>query len=177
MPSRPYKSKAEAGVQIIERWILALLRHQIFFSLAELNHCISALLVEVNHKPFKQLKGNRQQWFESLDKPVLRPLPKQRDQYTDIKTVKININYHVQYDQHLYLVPHHLVSKQLQLHAKDMFIQLYFHNKRLASHLWKYQPSTTTVAEHMPVKYEKHHQWNASRLMNWEKEIGDDVLV
>ena len=76
MPSRPYKSKAEAGVQIIERWILALLRHQIFFSLAELNHCISALLVEVNHKPFKQLKGNRQQWFESLDKPVLRPLPK-----------------------------------------------------------------------------------------------------
>ncbi|MEH8244391.1 IS21 family transposase, partial [Aeromonas veronii] len=40
MPARPYKpkdkAKAEVGVQIVERWILARLRHQTFFSLAEL---------------------------------------------------------------------------------------------------------------------------------------------
>lgn len=59
MPARPRKpqdkSKAEVGVQIIERWILARLRHQTFFSLTELNQCIRALLLEVNNKPFKQL--------------------------------------------------------------------------------------------------------------------------
>ncbi|MXQ71946.1 hypothetical protein GR302_19515, partial [Aeromonas caviae] len=38
------KAKAEVGVQIVERWILARLRHQTFFSLAELNQCIRALL-------------------------------------------------------------------------------------------------------------------------------------
>ena len=47
MPARPYKpkdkAKAEAGVQLVERWIMAKLRHQTFFSLAELNHCIRAL--------------------------------------------------------------------------------------------------------------------------------------
>ena len=80
------EAKAEVGVQIIERWILAKLRHHSFFSLAELNHCIRALLIEVNNKPFKQLKGSRQQWFESLDKPALAPLPKQAYQYPWIWT-------------------------------------------------------------------------------------------
>ena len=181
MPARPYKpkdkSKVEVGVQIIERWILARLRHQAFFSLPELNHCIRALLIEVNHKPFKQLKGNRQQWFESIDQPALMPLPKQAYQYTDIKTVKVNVDYHVQYDQHLYSVPHHLVGEKLELHAKDRLIELYFHGKRVTSHARQYRMGTTTVAEHMPVRHEKHHQWSAGRLMNWAKDLGDEVLV
>jgi hypothetical protein len=35
----------------------------------------------------------------------------------------------------------------------------------------------TTVSEHMPVKHEKHHQWTPGRLMNWAKDIGDEVLL
>jgi transposase len=181
MPARPYKpqdkAKAEVGVQIIERWILAKLRHQAFFSLAELNHCIRTLLVEVNNKPFKQLKGSRQQWFESLDKPALSPLPKHPYQYTDIKNVKVNVDYHIQYDQHLYSVPHHLVGEKLELHAKDRLIELYFQGKRVTSHARQHRPGTTTVPEHMPVRHEKHHQWNAGRLMNWAKDLGDEVLL
>ena len=181
MPARPYKpkdkSKAEVGVQIIERWILARLRHQTFFSLAELNHCIHALLVEVNNKPFKQLKSTRAQWFESIDRPALMALPKIPYQYTDIKTVKVNIDYHIQYDQHLYSVPHHLVGEKLELHAKDRLIELHFHGKRITSHARQYRLGTTTVAEHMPVCHEKHHQWSAGRLMNWAKDLGDEVLV
>ena len=47
-PARPYKpkdkSKVEQGVQGIQRWILAVLRHQTFFSVDELNDAISLLL-------------------------------------------------------------------------------------------------------------------------------------
>ena len=181
MPARPRhpkdKAKVEVGVQIIERWILARLRHHTFFSLAELNQCIRALLVEVNNKPFKQLKGTRQQWFDSLDKPILNPLPKHPYEYTEIKTVKVNIDYHIQYDQHLYSVPHHLVGERLELHAKAYLIELYFHHQRITSHARQYRPGTTTVAEHMPVKHAQHHQWNPGRLMNWAKDIGDEVLI
>lgn len=181
MPARPLKpkdkAKAEVGVQIIERWILARLRHHTFFSLAELNTCIKALLVDVNNRPFKQLKGTRQQWFEALDKPALAPLPKHAYQYTDIKTVKVNIDYHIQYDRHLYSVPHHLVGEKLELHAKDQLIELYFHKQRICSHARKYRPGTTTVPEHMPIRHEKHHQWSAGRIMNWAKELGDEVLI
>ena len=181
VPARPIKpkdkAKAEVGVQIIERWILARLRHHTFFSLAELNHCIKALLEEVNNKPFKQLKGTRLQWFESLDKPALSPLPKQVYQYTDIKTVRVSIDYHIQYDDHLYSVPHHLVGEKLEIHAKEHLIELYFHNKRIASQVRKYYPGMTTVPEHMPVKHEKHHKWTPGRLMNWAKDMGDEVLL
>jgi hypothetical protein len=145
--------------------------------LAELNICIKALLEEVNNKPFKQLKGTRQQWFDSIDKPALLPLPKQTYQYTDIKIVKLNIDYHIQYDHHFYSVPHHLVGEKLELHAKEYLIELYFHNKRITSHVRKYHPGMTTLPEHMPVKHEKHHKWTPGRLMNWAKDIGDEVLV
>ncbi len=181
MPARPYKpkdkAKAEVGVQIIERWILARLRHQTFFSLAELNHCIRELLKDVNNKPFKQLKGSRQQWFESIDKPALLPLPRHAYQYTHIKTVKVHIDYHIQYDEHLYSVPHHLVGEKLECHAKDQLIELYFQHKRVTSHPRKYHPGMTTIPEHMPTRHEKHHQWSAGRLMNWAKDIGDEVLI
>ncbi len=59
------------------------------------------MLEEVNHKPFKKLKGTRAQWFESLDKPVLGALPLHAYEYTDINIVKVNIDYHIQYDDHL----------------------------------------------------------------------------
>jgi len=40
LPARPYrprdKAKAEVGVQIVQRWVLAALRKRQFFSLAEL---------------------------------------------------------------------------------------------------------------------------------------------
>ena len=181
VPARPLKpkdkAKAEVGVQIIERWILARLRHHTFFSLAELNHCIKALLEEVNNKPFKQLPGTRNSWFESLDKPALNPLPKHAYQYTEIKTVKVNIDYHVQYDKHIYSVPHQLVGEKIELHAKENLIELYFHHKRMASHARKYYPGTTTCAEHMPIQHEKHQQWNAARLMSWAQAMGDEVLL
>lgn len=81
IPARPRKPrdkpKAEVGVQIVERWILARLRHQVFFSLAELNHCIRTLVTGLNERPFKKLPGNRREAFERLDKTVLRPLPVQ----------------------------------------------------------------------------------------------------
>jgi len=181
VPARPRKpqdkAKAEVGVQIIERWILARLRHHTFFSLAELNHCIQALLAEVNAKPFKQLKGNRNQWFESLDKPTLKSLPKHAYQYTDIKAVKVNVDYHIHYDSHLYSVPHHLVGERLEIHASDKLIELYFQNKRVVSHARAYRPGMTTVPSHMPVRHEKHHKWTPGRLMNWAKDLGDDVLL
>lgn len=91
-PRKPRdKPKAEVGVQIVERWILARLRHQVF----ELNHCIRTLVTELNERPFKKLPGNRREAFERLDKTVLRPLPVQTWRYRYIKKAKVNIYDHV----------------------------------------------------------------------------------
>jgi hypothetical protein len=123
VPARPYKpkdkAKAEVGVQIVEQWMMAKLRHQTFFSLAELNQYIRGLLTGLNQKPFKQWLGNRQKWFEQLDQPALSPFPKYAYQYTDIKAARVNIDYHIIYDGHLYSVPHHCVGEPVELHAGD----------------------------------------------------------
>lgn len=181
IPARPYKpkdkSKAEVAVQIVERWILARLRHHSFFSLAEVNQCIRALLDELNQKPFKQLPGNRIQAFEQLDKPALKPLPIHPYRYVDIKPVKVNIDYHVQYRQHHYSVPHQYVGEKLELHAGDTLVTLYFQQRQVASHPRKHQPGTTTEAAHMPKRHQKHQQWTPGRLKSWAKDIGADVLV
>ena len=179
IPARPYKpkdkSKAEVGVQIIERWILAKLRHQTFFSLGELNHCIKVLLTDVNLRPFKQLEGSRQSWFESIDKPALSALPKQPYHYVAIKSAKVGIDYHVQYDRHYYSVPHHLVGEKIELHVSDSQVAVYFRDKTVCRHVRKYHSGTTTEPLHMPKRHEKHQTWTPGRLLNWASTLGSEV--
>jgi transposase len=180
VPARPYKpqdkAKAEVGVQVVERWILARLRHHTFFSLAELNHCIRGLLSELNQRPFKQLPGNRRQAFEQLDRPALRPLPRHPYRYVEIKPVKVNIDYHVQYQHHHYSVPHQYVGETLELHAGESLITLYYRDQPIASHPRRRQPGTSTESAHMPRRHQKHHKWTPGRLKNWAGEIGPQAL-
>src|SRR6516225_10269160 len=90
------KAKVEVGVQVVERWILARLRHHTFFSLLELNTAIADLLVTLNQRPFKKLPGSRQSVFEALDRPALRPLRAQPYEYAEWKLVRVNIDYRVE---------------------------------------------------------------------------------
>ena len=116
------------------------LRHHTFFSLSELNHCIRALLEELNNKSFKQLPGNRREAFESLDRPALKPLPLQPYRFVEIKTAKVNIDYHVKFNKHHYSVPHQYVGEKLELHAGETLIQICFKNNPIASHPKKNRP-------------------------------------
>lgn len=79
MPARPRKpkdnSKAEVGVQIVTRWILAMLCHEVFHSLTQLNQRIGEVLVRLNQKPFQKIPGSRASLFAELDAPALKPLP------------------------------------------------------------------------------------------------------
>jgi len=181
VPARPYKpkdkAKAEVAVQIVERWILARLRRHTFFTLAQLNQCIRSLLEELNQKPFKQLPGNRRQAFEQLDQPALRPLPVQPYRYLDIKPVKVNIDYHVQYHQHHYSVPHQYVGETLELQAGDTVVAVYFRRRQVASHPRKHHPGFTTDPNHMPKRHRQHQQWTPGRLKNWAKAIGPHTLA
>jgi transposase len=69
------KAQVEVGVQVVERWILARLRHHTFFSLAEINAALHPLLPALNARPCKKLPGSRQALFDALERPALRPLP------------------------------------------------------------------------------------------------------
>ncbi|MGH7634272.1 MAG: IS21 family transposase, partial [Gemmatimonadaceae bacterium] len=63
------KAKVETAVQIVEREILAPMRHQTFTSLAELNRAIRARLEPLNTRPFQKLAGTRRTLFDEIDHP------------------------------------------------------------------------------------------------------------
>lgn len=167
------KAKAEVGVQIVERWILARLRNQTFFSLSELNRVIKRLLIELNDKPFQKLSGSRKSVFESIDKPALKPLPVQRYQFAEWKKARVNIDYHVEVDKHYYSVPYQLIKKQLDIRYTQTTVECFYKGQRVASHNRIYKKGFhTTVAAHMPERHQKYLEWTPERLISWAAKIG-----
>jgi transposase len=69
------KAKVEVAVQVVQRWVLARLRHRRFFSLAELNGAIRALVAELNDRPMRHLGASRRALFEAIERPALLPMP------------------------------------------------------------------------------------------------------
>lgn len=180
VPARPYKpkdkAKAEVAVQIVERWIMARLRHQTFFTLTALNQAIRFLLDDLNRRPFKKLPGTRLSQFEQLDKPALRPLPTSPYQYAEIKQARVHIDYHLEFDRHYYSVPHHLVKQTVEVQATHNTVAIYSHGQRIASHLRSHrQGAHSTCPEHMPHSHRAISEWSPERFLRWASDIGEET--
>lgn len=104
LPARPYKprdkAKVETAVQVVERWIIARLRHHTFFTLGDLNRAIRLLLDDLNTRSFKKLPGTRRSQFDALDLPAMRPLPLTPYEFAEWKRARVGIDYHVEVDRH-----------------------------------------------------------------------------
>lgn len=177
LPARPYKprdkAKVEVAVQVVERWILARLRHRTFHSLFELNLAIRALLTALNERPFKKLPGSRRSQFEALDKLALRPLPAQAYEYAEWRKAHVSLDYHVEVDKHYYSAPHSLLRQQLDVRLTERTVELFQRGQRVAVHVRsKCQGSHSTQAEHMPKAHRAHMEWTPGRLLNWAVEVG-----
>lgn len=170
------KAKAEVGIQVVERWILAALRNHTFFSLAELNGAIADLLDRLNDRPFKKLEGSRRSMFESLERPALRPLPLTAYRFAQWKQAKANIDYHVELEGHRYSVPHSLIGKRLDLRYTKATVECFLRGNRVAVHPRKYQSGGfTAVAEHMPKAHREYAKWTPERIINWMSDIGPNA--
>ncbi|ALT77387.1 IS21 family transposase [Paucibacter sp. KCTC 42545] len=177
LPARPAKPrdkpKVEVAVQVVERWILARLRHQQFFSLAALNKAIAALLQELNQRPFKKLPGCRASAFASLDRPLLGPLPATRMAIARFKPARVNIDYHVELDGHYYSAPHRLVGRRVELRITATTLEVLEGQARVAVHaLSPHRGAHSTAPEHMPPSHRAHLQWTPDKLITWAEGIG-----
>jgi transposase len=177
LPARPYKPKDKAKVEnavlVVERWILARLRHRTFFGLQELNAAIKELLIELNARPFKRMPGSRKELFEALDKPALRSLPGRAYEYAQFKKARVHIDYHIEVDGHFYSVCYSLAKKEIDVRFTASTIECFYKGKRVASHARSYSKgSATTCKEHMPKAHQKHLEWTPGRFLNWAIDIG-----
>lgn len=167
------KPKVENAVQQVERRILAPLRNRVFFSLFEANEAICMLLHEFNQKPFQKLPGSRQSQFLELEKPTLRPLPNTRYALAYWKNVRAGADYHVTIDEHHYSVPYTYTKKVLNVRYTQHTIEIFYNNKRIASHARSYlKYKHTTQPEHMPKAHRQYAEWTPERISNWAKKTG-----
>jgi len=177
VPARPYKprdkAKVESGVQIVERWIVAALRHHRFFTLAEMNVEIRRLLEGLNNRPFRKRQGSRAALFAAVDRPALRPLPLERFDLSEWSRAKVNIDYHVAFDTNFYSVPYNLVHEVVEVHSTPTTVEILHKGQRVASHLRaRSHGQTVTDNEHRPKSHQAHLEWTPSRLVNWAASVG-----
>ena len=177
LPARAYrpqdKAKVEFAVQLVERWVLARLRHQRFASVEEVDRALQPLMHQLNHKPFQKMPGNRAEAFATLDAPALSPLPVQRYEMARFKSVKVHIDYHVEIETHRYSVPHTLVGQTLEARLTRHGVEILHRGQRVACHARsERRGGFTTVAEHMPAAHRAHLEWTPQRLIDWGLRIG-----
>ncbi len=167
------KAKAEVGVQIVQRWVLAALRQQRFFSLHTLNDAIAALRERLNQRPFKKLPGSRREAFTAIDRPAMRPLPATPYVYATWKQVRVNIDDHVEVDGHYYSVPYTLVKQALEARLTEQTVECFHHRQRVASHVRSsLKGRYTTLAEPMPTAHRAYAEWTPERLVRWAEQTG-----
>lgn len=176
VPARPRKpkdkAKVEAGVLVVERWILARLRNRTFSSLFELNQAIAELLEDLNHRTMRHFGLSRAELFAQLDRPALQLLPEHPYEFAEWKTVGVNIDYHVAFDGHFYSVHYSHIGRRVDVRATALSVEVHFKGKRIAAHKRSSRRGYhTTVPEHRP----KSHQnltWSPERLTRWAGSFG-----
>jgi transposase len=168
------KAIVEAAVGLATRWILAVLRNRTFHSLGEANQAVEELLVRLNDKSFKKMPGSRRSRYEEVDKPALKPLPKERYEYTHIKFASVHIaDYHVEYDRCWYSVPHAYRGRKVEVRATYTTVEIFLKGKRIASHARHFvAASRSTVNEHRPKEHRQYGDWPPERILRWAAKIG-----
>ena len=177
LPARPRrprdKAKVEVGVQIAQRWLLARMRNEVFHSPGAMNARIRELLVDLNGRKMRRYGKSRRELFEQLDRPALRQLPSTRFEYAEWTKARVNIDYHLAIDGHLYSVPHRLVHQEVEARMTAATVEILHNRKAVALHARSYvQGAFTTATEHMPSSHRAHAEWTPSRILSWASKIG-----
>ena len=180
LPARPRKPKdkaaVEAGVRFAQSYILGRLRHVTFFSLAECNAAIAAALERMNGREMRRLGVSRRQLFETVERPVMQPLPEQDYEYADWHLARVGIDYHVEVQGFFYSVPHALIREQVDTRATARTIEMFHRGKRVAAHARRYGgPRHGTLPDHMPSAHRRYAEWTPERFQRQARDIGPNT--
>ena len=168
------KPNAEGNVGHVSTWIIAALRNEQFFSLAELNTAIRSKLRAYNEAAFEKKEGSRLSLFLAEEKPLLAPLPATRYELAEHKLATVQFNYHIAVDGMYYSVPYQYIKEKVDVRLTDTTIEIFKNNTRIASHkrLYGRPGQYSTVTQHMPASHQKYLEWNGDRFRKWAEGIG-----
>lgn len=155
------KSKVEISVSVVERWILAVLRDQVFYSLEEANLKIQELLSIVNNRIMRDYGKSRRALFEEYEVSELKALPQEAYIPRTLLSCKVKSDYHVMYNRRYYSVPYEYINKIVTIEVTNQCINVFYRNNLIATHLKVVDIyGKSTNKEHMPVSHQKANEFN-----------------
>ena len=182
IPARPYKprdkAKVEVGVLIASRWILAVLRNRIFYSMEEMRIAVAELLEKLNHRQMRRLKKSRRELFEEIERAAMKPLPVRPYEYAEWTRPRVDLSYHVAHDDHFYSVHFSLIGEQLDLRATETTVEIFRRGTRIESYQRSYlKGKYTTLKHHMPRAHIDQVEWTPERLTDWARQTGPHTVA
>ena len=176
LPARPRKPKdkalAEVGVQIVQRWVLARLRNQIFFSLDELNEQIAFWMAELNKRITKTYTVSRSERLETIDRPALQPLPDEPYQYSSwIYNQRVDDAYYIEFKSKQYSVPYQFAHRWVDIRATHDRVDVFWQRERIASHAIT-DALVTSDASHAPDNHIYANSITSEAMLEWATKIG-----
>lgn len=184
LPARPYrpkdKSSTENSVKFVETWVIAYLRHERFFSLAELNAAIRERIDEINAQNFQRLDYSRNDIFEAEERSKLLPLPDKAFERSEWRKSKVGMDYCIQIERQRYSVPYRLIGHHLDVRMTKSTVEIFKEGKRICSHARLYGRfnQCSVTKEHMPDEHKLYsEEWNPERFKKWAASVGPQCLL
>lgn len=173
------KPNVEGSVGNISTAIIAALRNEQFFSLAELNGAIRKKLSQFNANLFQKKDGSRLSLFNEEEKPLLLPLSKEPYELAEWKEATVQFNYHISVDNMHYSIPYEYLGRKVNVRITRTTIEIFFNQTRIASHrrLYGRKGQYSTLISHMPEDHKKYLEWNGDRFRQWAKTIGNSTYT
>jgi len=179
LPARPRQARdkgaVEASVKAVQTRILARLRTESFFSIADLNQALRTGSDRLNDEEMKAYGTSRRHRFEETEAPALRTLPAQSWTFTTFARRRVGPNYHITFEYNHYSLPSRWIGREVMVKATCALISIHLfetdellvRHARLSGRS-RYQ----TTPGHMP---SQHREMAARQSPNYEQWLLDSL--
>ncbi len=172
------KAKVEGGVLIVQRWVLARIRNQQFFSLQELNDAVRVLIDELNLKQLRNTIESRRSRFELHERAQMVELPAKAFQFGRwTAPVKVDAGYHILAGNRWYSVPHRLVGERVVAKISCSVIEIFHERKRVALHTAEEDLGITTDPMHQPESHRTYAERSPDNFLSWASSVGESTTL
>lgn len=168
------KSHAEGTVSYASTWILAALRNDTFFSLADAKEAVAEKLEQLNSYPFKKREGNRREAYLAEEKGFMEPLPVNPYEPSVWLEQTVPFDYTVNDGLNKYSVPYDLIGEAVGIRVTRDTVEVFFHGNRVAVYPRERgrRRDPVIVPTHMPENHRQYLAYTKDDFITWASGIG-----
>lgn len=168
------KPHGEGTVSYASTWILAALRDETFFSLADAKEEVALKLEDLNGFPFKKRVGNRREAYFQEEKEFMQPLPVNPYEPSVWREQKVLLDYTVSDGLNKYSVPYDLIGKTVSVRVTRDIVEVLYQDNRVALHAREHSAKRDAIIKlsHMPEKHRRYLSYTKDDFLSWASGIG-----